>query len=390
VERLSTYLRGDKVIWLVVFILSIFSVLAVYSSTGTLAYKYQAGNTEYYLLKHFAILVAGLVLMYGAHLVKYTYYSRLSQLLIWIAVPLLLITLLMGTHINQASRWLTLPVVGISFQTSDLAKLALIMYLARILSKKQNQIKEFKTAFLPILIPVVLVCALILPANFSTSALLFLTSLSLMFIGRVKIKYLLLLIGTGITILCLFIALVMLTPSQGRVATWKSRIENFVSGENAGNYQVEQSKIAIAKGGIINFNPGGSTQRNFLPHPYSDFIFAIIIEEYGLLGGAFVILLYFILLFRTIRIVGKSPGTFATLLAMGCCFSLVFQALINMAVTVNLIPVTGLALPLVSMGGTSIIFTSIAIGIILSVGRSVEKETGKVKTSNSKLRYTLS
>jgi cell division protein FtsW len=296
----------------------------------------------------------------------------------------------MGTHINQASRWLTLPVVGISFQTSDLAKLALIMYLARILSKKQNQIKEFKTAFLPILIPVVLVCALILPANFSTSALLFLTSLSLMFIGRVKIKYLLLLIGTGITILCLFIALVMLTPSQGRVATWKSRIENFVSGENAGNYQVEQSKIAIAKGGIINFNPGGSTQRNFLPHPYSDFIFAIIIEEYGLLGGAFVILLYFILLFRTIRIVGKSPGTFATLLAMGCCFSLVFQALINMAVTVNLIPVTGLALPLVSMGGTSILFTSIAIGIILSVGRSVEKETGKVKTSNSKLRYTLS
>ncbi|PCH94117.1 MAG: cell division protein FtsW [Bacteroidetes bacterium] len=387
-ERLGTYLRGDKVIWLVVFILSIFSVLAVYSSTGTLAYKYQAGNTEYYLLKHFAILVTGLVLMYGAHLVKYTYYSRLSQLLIWIAVPLLLLTLMMGTNINQASRWLTLPVVGISFQTSDLAKLALIMYLARILSKKQNQIKDFKTGFLPILIPVVLVCALILPANFSTSALLFLTSLFLMFIGRVKTRYLLLLIATGITILSLFVTIIMFTPSQGRVATWKSRIENYISGDNAGNYQVEQSKIAIAKGGLINFDPGGSTQRNFLPHPYSDFIFAIIIEEYGLLGGAFIILLYFILLFRTVRIVSKSPGTFATLLAMGCCFSLVFQALINMAVTVNLIPVTGLALPLVSMGGTSILFTSIAIGIILSVGRSVENETKKVKTS--KLRYALS
>ena len=292
----------------------------------------------------------------------------------------------MGTSLNQASRWLTLPVVGISFQTSDLAKLALIMYVARLLSKKQNQIKELKTTFIPIIVPVVLVCGLILPANFSTTAVLFLTCLFLMFIGRIKIKYLLALIGIGALLLSLFITIIMFSSSQGRVATWKSRVENFISGDNEANYQVEQSKIAIARGGLIGVGPGNSTQRNFLPHPYSDFIFAIIVEEYGLLGGVFIILLYLILLFRTIRIVTLSPGTFATLLAMGCCFSLVFQAMINMAVAVNLIPVTGMPLPLVSMGGTSILFTSFAIGIVLSVSKTIgseEPETGKRKAGVS-------
>ncbi len=372
-DKISLYFKGDRVIWMVVIILSLASVLAVYSSTGTLAYKYQSGNTEYYLLKHFMILFIGLLLMYGAHLIKYTYYSRLSQILIWIAVPMLVLTLLMGTNINQASRWLTLPVVGISFQTSDLAKLALIMFVARLLSKKQRQIKEFKTTFLPIIFPVILVCALILPANLSTAVILFLTCLLLMFIGRIKITYLLSLFGIGLVVLSIMVAIIMYTPSQGRIATWKNRIENFVSGENEGNYQVEQSKIAIAKGGFTGVGPGNSTQRNFLPHPYSDFIFAIIIEEYGLLGAMVLILLYLILLFRTIRIAARSPGAFATLLAMGCCFSLVFQAMINMAVAVNLFPVTGLPLPLVSMGGTSILFTSIAIGIILSVSKSARK-----------------
>ncbi len=387
-DKIGTYFKGDRVIWMVVVILSLASVLAVYSSTGTLAYKYQSGNTEYYLLKHFMILFIGLLLMYGAHLIKYTYYSRLSQILIWIAVPMLALTLLMGTNINQASRWLTLPVVGISFQTSDLAKLALIMFVARLLSKKQGQIKDFKTTFLPIIFPVILVCALILPANLSTAAVLFLTCLLLMFIGRIKITYLLSLFGIGLVVLSIVVAIIMYTPSQGRIATWKSRVENFISGENEGNYQVEQSKIAIAKGGFTGVGPGNSTQRNFLPHPYSDFIFAIIIEEYGLLGAMVLILLYLILLFRTIRIAARSPGAFATLLAMGCCFSLVFQAMINMAVAVNLFPVTGLPLPLVSMGGTSILFTSIAIGIILSVSKSV----GKIKTEakNTKNKFALS
>ena len=380
-ERIGEYIKGDRTIWIVVVILSIFSVLAVYSSTGTLAYKYQQGNTEYYLFKHFFILFAGLVLMYVAHNIKYTYYSRLSQILIWIAVPLLFITLFMGTTLNQAPRWLTLPVVGITFQTSDLAKLALIMFVARLLSKKQGQIKDLKSAFLPIIFPVVLVCALILPANLSTAAVLFMTSLCLMFIGRVKMQYLLALMGIGVLGLALMIGLLMLTPNQGRLTTWKHRIENFAHGGVEGNYQVEQSKIAIARGGWLGVGPGNSTQRNFLPHPYSDFIFAIIIEEYGLLGGTLIILLYLILLFRTIRIVSKSPGAFGTLLAMGCCFSLVFQAMINMAVAVNLFPVTGLSLPLVSMGGTSILFTSIALGIILSVSKSAKLgESGGKKT----------
>ena len=373
-ERISDLIKGDRTIWIVVVILSIFSVLAVYSSTGTLAYKYQQGNTEYYLLKHFAILITGLVLMYLAHNVKYTYYSRVSQLLIWIAVPLLIITLFMGTTLNQAPRWLTLPVVGITFQTSDLAKLALIMFVARLLSKKQSQIKDLKSAFLPIIFPVLLVCGLILPANLSTAAVLFMTCICLMFIGRVKMQYLLSLMGIGIVGLCCVVGLLMLTPSQGRLETWKNRIEHFVSGDTEGNYQVQQSKIAIAKGGWFGVGPGNSTQRNFLPHPYSDFIFAIIIEEYGLLGATVIILMYLILLFRTIRIVSRSPGAFGTLLAMGCCLSLVFQAIINMAVAVNLFPVTGLTLPLVSMGGTSILFTSIALGIILSVSKSTGQE----------------
>ena len=384
-ERLGAYLKGDRTIWIIVIILSIFSVLAVYSSTGTLAYRYQQGNTEYYLLKHLAILVAGLILMYLAHNIKYTYYSRVSQILIWIAVPLLMITLIMGTTLNQAPRWLTLPVVGITFQTSDLAKLALIMFVARLLSKKQSQIKDFRSAFLPIIFPVLLVCGLILPANLSTAAVLFMTCICLMFIGRVKLRYLFALMGIGILGLGLMIGLLMLTPHQGRLVTWKHRIENYISGDQEGNYQVEQSKIAIARGGWIGVGPGNSTQRNFLPHPYSDFIFAIIIEEYGLLGAVLIILLYLILLFRTIRIVSRSPGAFGTLLAMGCCFSLVFQAMINMAVAVNLFPVTGLALPLVSMGGTSILFTSIALGIILSVSKSAGKEVAATGTGRRRL-----
>jgi len=386
-------LKGDKVIWLIVILLSVISLLAVYSSTGTLAYKYQSGNTEYYLLKHFIILLLGLGLMYLAHLVKYSYYSRISQIAIFIAVPILLFTLMMGTNINTASRWLTLPIVNITFQTSDFAKLALIMYIARLLSKKQEQIKDFKTAFVPMMAPVIIICGLIVPANFSTAAVLFTTCLILMFIGRINMKYILILIGTGVVLFSIFILILWKSPNhQGRLGTWKSRIENFAGGEAKENYQVTQAKIAIANGGVLGKGPGNSIQRNFLPHPYSDFIYAIIIEEYGLLGGGIVIFLYLILLFRGIRIVIKSPKTFGTMLAMGCCFSLIFQAMINMAVAVNLFPVTGQPLPLLSMGGTSIWFTSISIGIILSVSRmseeesQEEKEPKKEKVSVNKLR----
>jgi cell division protein FtsW len=373
---LETYFKGDRTIWLTVMLLSIFSILAVYSSTGTLAYKFQSGNTEYYLFKHFFILLFGFGLMYAAHLLKYTVYARVSKIAILVAIPLLMLTLAMGTNLNEASRWLTLPIVNISFQTSDLAKLALLLFVARALSKRQDNIKDFKTAFLPIMLPVVITCGLILPANFSTAAVLFTTCVILMIIGRIEIKYVLMLMGTGIITLALFIGIAKLVGYEGRIDTWQKRIETFMDDDGGGSYQSQQAKIAIASGQMFGKGPGNSSQRNYLPHPYSDFIYAIIVEEYGLVGGAFIVLLYLILFFRAIKIAQNSPRAFATFLAIGCAFSLTFQAMINMAVTVNLFPVTGQPLPMLSMGGTSIWFTSIAIGIILSVSRDLEKEGG--------------
>lgn len=373
-NKLFQYTRGDRVIWLVVILLSIVSVLTVYSSTGTLAYKVQGGNTSYYLIKHGGLLLFGFLLMYGAHLVRYTVYSKISVVAVLIAVPLLMFTLAMGTSLNEASRWITLPLINVSFQTSDFAKLALIMYVARLLSKKQDQIKDFKSAFVPIMLPILVVCGLILPANFSTAAVLFTTCLFLMFIGRINMKYIAILIGVGVICFGLFVGIALLSKNTGRVGTWKKRIENFASKDGDGNYQSQQGKIAIATGGLLGKGPGHSTQRNFLPHPYSDFIYAIICEEYGFIGGAFIVLLYLVLFVRGVRIVRKSPMAFASLLAIGCSFSLVFQAMINMAVAVNIFPVTGQPLPMLSMGGTSIWFTSIAIGIILSVSRDIEKE----------------
>jgi len=372
---LHTYFKGDRYIWLIVFFMSLVSVLAVYSSIGTLAYRYQSGNTEYYLFKHLIILIFGIGLMYAAHLIRYTYYTAIAQIGILVAIPLLLFTLLSGTNLNEASRWLTLPIVNLTFQTSDLAKLVLIMYVARMLSKKQENIKDFKTAFLPIMIPVVIICGLILPANFSTAAVLFVTCLFLMYIGRINLKYIMMMIGIGALCLTIFISIALISKNQGRVATWKARVENFVNkGDSDGTYQTQQAKIAIATGGLLGKGPGNSTQRNFLPHPYSDFIYAIIVEEYGLFGGITIVMIYLILFFRVIRFVRMSPRGFATLLAIGCSFSLVFQAMINMAVAVNLFPVTGQPLPMLSMGGTSIWFTSIAIGIILSISKEVIKE----------------
>lgn len=367
-------IQGDKVIWTVVLLLSIFSLLAVYSSTGTLAYRYQGGNTEYYMLKHFIILFLGLFLMYLAHKVKYIYYSPVFKVALIVAIPLLFITLFYGLNLNEAKRVLPLP-FGLTFQTSDLAKLTLIMYLARLLTQKQNNIKDFKSAFVPIMLPVLLVVFLILPANLSTAAMLFATSVVLMFIGRVNMKYILSLMGIGVVALTIFVLVLMQLPDdrQGRLWTWKNRIENFVNG-SGDNYQTEQAQIAIASGGLFGKLPGNSTQRNFLPHPYSDFIFAIIVEEYGLVGGSFVVLLYLILLFRAVVIVTKIPQTFGAFLSIGVAFSLVFQAMINMGVAVGLLPVTGQPLPLVSMGGTSIWFTSLSLGIILSVSKEIAKK----------------
>jgi len=317
--------------------------------------------------------------MYFAHKLNYRYYSRISQIALLLAIPLLLFTLLTGASINDASRWLMIPVINQTFQTSDLAKLALIMFLARMLSKKQENIKDFNQAFVPIMIPVLIVCGLILPANFSTAAILFATCLVLMFIGRINMAYIISLISIGVVCLVIFVAVVMNSNVSNRVGTWQNRIENFIEGDAQSNYQAEQSKIAIATGGVMGKGPGGSTQRNFLPQSYSDFIFATVIEEYGIVGGTFTLLLYLILLYRGILIAKKAPRTFGSLLAIGLSFSLVFQAMINMAVAVNLFPVTGQPLPMVSMGGTSIWFTCLAVGIILSVSRNAEQEKEEVK-----------
>jgi len=379
-------IKGDKIIWLVVILLSVFSLLAVYSSTGTLAYKYQGGNTEYYMIKHFIILVFGFLLMYLAHLIKYTYFSRIFQIALYIAVPLLLLTLFFGINLNEARRVLPLP-FGLTFQTSDLAKLTLIMYLARMLTKRQDVIKDFKSAFLPVVIPVLIICLLILPANFSTAAILFTTSLVLMFIGRVSLKHIFAMIALGVVAILLMVMIAKAYPDLlPRFDTWISRVENFKNGDSEDNYQVYQAKIAIASGGIIGKMPGNSDQRNFLPHPYSDFIFAIIIEEYGLVGGILIIFLYMILLFRAVKIVTKCPKNFGAFLTIGVAFSLVFQAMINMAVAVNLLPVTGQTLPLISMGGTSLWFTSISIGIILSVSKDIENKqenAGSLQTAQA-------
>ena len=365
---------GDRVIWMVVFALSFLSLLTVWSSTGSLAYRMQGGNTTYYILKHASLMVFGLFIMYLAHLTPYKYYSRISQLMIYISIPLLLFTLLLGTNLNEASRWIVIPVINISFQTSDLAKLALIMYLARMLSKKENDIKDFRNGFVPLISPILITVGLIFPANFSTAAILFATSIILLFIGRINMKYIFSLALVGVVGIMIMILIANSFPKLlPRLGTWQARIESFSDKDSKGNFQADQSKIAIATGGFLGKKPGNSIQRNFLPHPYSDFIYAIIIEEYGLLGGFAVLIAYLTLLYRAIQIGIRSPGSYGGFLAIGLMFSLVFQAFINMGVTVNILPVTGQPLPMLSMGGTSLWFTSFAIGIVLSVSKEVNK-----------------
>lgn len=379
-ERIRTYFQGDKVIWAIIVLLSIFSLLAVYSSSGTLAYKKMGGNTMYFLIRHGIILGTGLLIIFISHLIPYKYYSRLSQLFLLLAIPMLFLTLFVGTSLNQAARWLTLPGLGITIQTSDFAKLALIMYTARMLSLKQDQIKEYRQAFVPIILPIVVVCLLILPANLSTSLILFATCLLLMFVGRIKMTHLLAFTGIGILVVGLFVSTALLIDKQGRISTWRNRIENFVQAGVTENYQVEQAKIAIASGGLVGVKPGKSVQRNFLPHPYSDFIYAIIIEEYGLLfGGIPIMLAYLFLMFRAGVLVRKASRTFPAFLAIGLTLNIVIQAMVNMGVAVNLFPVTGQNLPMVSMGGSSLLFTGVSLGIILSVSRGLDKETEPTK-----------
>ncbi len=379
-ENLLKRTKGDPLIWCVIVLLSLISVMAVYSATGSLAYRVQKGHTEYYLLKQLSVLAFGLTITYLSHKVNYTIYSRLAVIMFLVSVPLLIYTLFFGTTLNEGSRWVRLPGIGLTFQSSDFAKLALFMFLARQLSKKQNVIKDFKKGFLPIVIPVIVICGLIAPANLSTALMIGLTSMLMFFIGRVNTKHLAMLVVAGILGVAVIFGISKVT-GFGRADTWEQRIKDFAGSENHEEpYQVTQAKIAIANGGVTGLGPGNSRQRNFLPHPYSDFIYSIIIEEYGLIGGFALIMLYLLFMWRSIRIFKKCPYAFGAFLAVGLSFTLVFQAMLNMAVNVHLVPVTGLTLPMVSMGGSSIWFTSFALGIILSVSRYVEDNEGNKAT----------
>lgn len=364
------YFKGDPVIWLIATLLTLMGLLAVYSATGTLAYANNR-SPQTYLFKQLFLAALGFGIMWLAHLVNFQYYSRVSQILILISIPLLLYTLYQTKEVNAAKRWITLPLIGLSFQTSDFAKLGLIMYVARFLSKHQEE--DSKSKYLYILASISVVCLLIFPADLSTSALLFLTSIVLLFVGRIPFKYL-----GGIAVggaLLFFIGYTILINSDntGRTGVWKSRVETFLGQEDADpakTFQNDQAKIAIVRGGLFGVGPGKSVQRNFLPSPYTDFIYSIIIEEYGLVFGALPILfLYLLLLWRSIKIVINTPKSFGAFLAIGLCLLVVLQALVHMGVNVNVFPVTGLTLPMVSLGGTSLLFTSMAFGIILSVSR---------------------
>jgi cell division protein FtsW len=394
--------KGDKVIWAAVVVLALVSLLVVYSSTGSLAYRLSKSN-ESYLFKQVVFIGIGIMIIYFLHKVNYKLYSQIARVLFLLSIPLLVYTLFFGVRLNEGSRWIKLPIIQMTVQTSDLAKLALFMYMSRLLSKKQDTIKDFRNGFLPVVIPVALICLLIAPANLSTALLIGATSMLIMFIGRVSIKHILLIIGVAMIPVLILISMAVIHHKQnngeivkaethsklfGRVSTWINRVENFMYGgadaDDEDNYQVNQAKIAIAKGGWMGVGPGNSEQRNFLPHPYSDFIFAIIIEEYGLMGGVFITFIYLVFLFRCIRIFKRCPYAFGAFLALALSFTLVIQALANMAVNVNLFPVTGVTLPLISMGGSSFIFTCIAIGIILSVASNVEKLEGNMQPAVAK------
>ncbi len=394
--KILANIKGDKMIWAVAALLALFSFLPVYSASSNLAYLYGGdGDTFGFLVKHFTHLVLGFLIMYGVHKIPYHYFKGLSIIMIPVVLILLLITMVQSTTIGgadtvtNASRWIRLPFVGVGFQPSTLAAVVLMAYVARYLSKIKDEVVTFKETLLPLWLPVFLILMLILPANFSTAAIIFSMVIMLVFLGGYPFRYIMVILGSGLLILTFFILFAKAFPGvfPNRVDTWVNRIENFADNEETQeDYQIERAKIAIARGGVIGTGPGKSVQRNFLPQSSSDFIYAIIIEEWGFVGGVFLMLLYILLLLRLVIVAHKSVDIFGKLLVIGVGLPIVFQALINMAVAVELFPVTGQTLPLISSGGTSIWMTCLAIGIVLSVSRKreaiIEEEQIREKEEN--------
>ena len=382
-------LKGDKAVWIIVFMLFAVSLLAIYSTTGTIAFKNEGGNTERFLIQQIIFVAMGLGTIYIVSNMKYMYFHKIAPWLLIIAIPMLIFTMAAGAEINDARRWITIPILNRTIQTSDFARIALIIFVARSLSKKQDFIKDFQSAFVPIIFPIILICFLIALADISTAGLLFITCLMMMFIGRVSMKYIIMLILMGIVAFTFILLIHKYFPEFTRIGTAISRLETFFGGE--GGYQINLSKTAIASGEIFGAGPGNSLQRNYLPSPYADFIYSIICEEYGLIGGLVIIAIYLGLLFRCTSIVTKCPKTFGAILAIGLGINIVMQAMINIAVSVHLVPVTGMTLPLISMGGTSVLFTCVSFGIILSVSRFIEENKGEEKEmTETDLRHAFS
>ena len=386
-KNIFQYIQGDKAIWGIVGLLALFSFLPVYSSSSNLAYLYGDGSTLPYLLKHFAHLILGFGILYGIHKIPYNYFRGLSIIAIPVVILLLIITMAEGTTIDgaNASRWIRIPFVGITFQTSTLAGVVLMTYVARYLSRIKDKQVTFKETLLPLWVPVFVVLVLILPANLSTTAIFFCMVVMLVFVGGYPLKYLGIILLAGLIFLTLFVITAKAFPGvfPNRVDTWMSRVENFTDDKDTeADYQIEKAKIAIASGGLAGVGPGKSVQKNFLPQSSSDFIYAIIVEEFGLLGGMFLMLLYLFLLFRIVVVAHKSTSVFGKLLVIGVGLPIVFRAMINMAVAVELFPVTGQNLPLISSGGTSIWMTCLALGMILSVSAKREVVAKDEKEEN--------
>lgn len=371
---------------MITILLGLLSLISVYSFTNILSIQHKNVSTEDYLFKHIIMLVTGFGLMYYAHNLKFTYYSTLSKIGIWAAVILLLLTMFIGVNINHAGRWIVIPFINQQFQTSDFAKIALIIYVARMLAINQPFIHDFKKGVLPIFIPVVIICGLILPENFSTAAMTFAICFIMMFFGRVQIQHLLLIVGIFVALFLFLVLMAKVMPGVlPRLETWVNRIIGFVDSGTEENptdaWQLNNALGAIYNGGLAGVGPGNGVLKQTLPQAYADFIFASFIEEFGFFGGLGLMMLYLIFFYRTIRIASKSEKVFGTFMVAGLGLHLLMQAFINMMVCTKLAPVTGQNMPLLSMGGTSTWFTCLSIGIILSVSKSIQTEEDKDKAA---------